>query len=327
MGNLLTIRDLHVHYHTDDAEIHALNGVDLDVDRREVIGLVGETGAGKTTLALSILKLLPEDLGEIMSGTIQFDDVDVVAADHKTMQGLRGRRVSMIFQDPMTSLNPTMTVGDQIYEVLKLHHPQMEEREKWQKVDRVLETVGIPPARKIEYPHQFSGGMKQRVVIAISLVCQPELLIADEPTTALDVTIQAQILELMRDLREQNDTSMLLITHDLGIVAEFCDKVFIEYCGEIIERGTVEDIFAKKDNHPYTEGLFRCIPNILERTARLTPIRGYVADPSDLPPGCKFADRCDYCTDRCRASEPEMQMLSETHSVKCYRYQRGGGER
>ncbi len=323
MGNLLTVRDLHVRYHTDGADVYALNGINLDINRGEVVGLVGETGAGKSTLALSIMKLLPADFGEIIKGSICFDDINVTDSDNLRMQKLRGRRISMIFQDPMTSLNPTMTIGKQIYEVLKLHHPQMDEKEKWRRVEQVLQMVGIPPSRKNDYPHQFSGGMKQRVVIAISLVCEPELLIADEPTTALDVTIQAQILALMSNLRTELNTAMLLITHDLGIVAEFCDRVAVEYCGEIIEYGSVEDIFSKKFNHPYTEGLFKCIVNVLEKTERLTPIKGYMADPTDLPRGCKFADRCDYCTDKCRLESPDIYTLSNGHGIKCYRFQKG----
>lgn len=324
MENLLTVRDLYVRYHTDDAEVHALNGIDLEVNRGEVVGLVGETGAGKSTLALSILKLLPVEFSEIVKGSIQFDGIDVVAADNVQMRELRGRRISMIFQDPMTSLNPTMTVGQQIYEVLKLHQPDMEEKEKWKRVEQVLQMVGIAPSRKNDYPHQFSGGMKQRVVIAISLVCEPEFLIADEPTTALDVTIQAQILALMSNLKNELNTSMLLITHDLGIVAEFCDKVAVEYCGEIIEYGTVEDIFTKEHNHPYTEGLFKCIVNVLEKTDRLTPIKGYMADPMNLPEGCKFADRCDYCTERCRSTSPDTYKINDHHRIKCHRFRKGG---
>lgn len=326
MGNLLTVKDLHVVYHTDDAEVYALNGVDLEVNRGEVVGLVGETGAGKTTLALSVMRLLPAELGEIVSGQIQFDDIDIAKADNAQMQKIRGRRISMIFQDPMTSLNPSMTVGKQIYEVLALHHPDMKEKERWDRVDHVLQMVGIAPSRKGEYPHQFSGGMKQRVVIAISLVCEPELLIADEPTTALDVTIQAQILALMSRLKNELNTAMLLITHDLGIVAEFCDKVAVEYCGEVIEYGTVEDVFKRERNHPYTEGLFKCIVNILEKTARLTPIKGYMADPTHLPEGCKFADRCNYCMEKCRENVPSTYKLSNTHGIKCYRFEKGAME-
>lgn len=324
MDQLLKVENLYVQYHTDDADVNALNGVSLEVNRGEVLGLVGETGAGKSTLALSIMGLLPRDYSEITNGSILFDGMEITAATETEMKNLRGQRISMIFQDPMTSLNPTMTVGKQIFEVLKLHHPEMSKKEKWDRVDQVLKMVGIAPERKTDYPHQFSGGMKQRVVIAIALVCEPELLIADEPTTALDVTIQAQILALMANLKNSLNTSMVLITHDLGIVAEFCEKVAVEYCGEIIEYGTVEDIFEKKFNHPYSEGLFKCIVNINEKADRLTPIRGAMADPTDIPSGCKFADRCDYCTGKCREANPEYYSVSDTHKIKCFRFADGG---
>lgn len=316
---LLEIRDLHVEYDTDDAVVHALNGLDLTLRRGEKLGLVGETGAGKTTMALSVLRLLPQRVGNITQGSIIYDGTDILNASPKEMLALRGARISMIFQDPMTSLNPVITVGDQVLEVLKLHFPEMSREERDARVDEIMKMVGIPPSRKGEYPHQFSGGMKQRIVIAMALVSEPELLLADEPTTALDVTIQAQILELMKQLKEKLNSAMVLITHDLGVVAEFCDTVAIVYAGEIIEQGSVEDVYARRDNHPYTQGLFNCIPDLYTTADRLQPIPGFMADPTDLPQGCSFAPRCPYCTERCRKESPNMY-LRGSHGIKCHRF-------
>lgn len=316
---LLEIRDLHVEYDTDDAVVHALNGLDLTLRRGEKLGLVGETGAGKTTMALSVLRLLPQRVGNITQGSIIYDGTDILNASPKEMLALRGARISMIFQDPMTSLNPVITVGDQVLEVLKLHFPEMSREERDARVDEIMKMVGIPPSRKGEYPHQFSGGMKQRIVIAMALVSEPELLLADEPTTALDVTIQAQILELMKQLKEKLNSAMVLITHDLGVVAEFCDTVAIVYAGEVIEQGSVEDVYARRDNHPYTQGLFNCIPDLYTTADRLQPIPGFMADPTDLPQGCSFAPRCPYCAERCRKESPNMY-LRGSHGIKCHRF-------
>lgn len=324
MSRFLEIKDLFVEYHTDEAVVHALNGFTLGMDKGDILGLVGETGAGKTTMALSILRLLPEQVGVITSGSITYNDIDVLKADKKQMRHLRGAEISMIFQDPMTSLNPVMTVGDQIKEVLTLHFPEMSKFEQEKRVDEILNLVGIPAKRKGEYPHQFSGGMKQRIVIAMALVAEPKLLLADEPTTALDVTIQAQILMLMKELKGRFDSAMILITHDLGIVAEFCDKVAVVYAGAVIESGTVEQVFARAKNHPYTAGLFQCIPELTIDAERLTPIPGYMADPTNLPPGCKFADRCTHCKDICVAEEPALQQLEEGHYIKCHFSECGG---
>ena len=314
---LLEIKDLHVQYDTDDAVVHALNGFDLTLRRGEKLGLVGETGAGKTTMALSVLRLLPSRVGKVTQGSIDYDGLDILAASHRDLLALRGEKISMIFQDPMTSLNPVTTVGDQILEVLQLHFPDMTREEKAARVDEMMRMVGIPPSRKGEYPHQFSGGMKQRIVIAMALVAEPELLLADEPTTALDVTIQAQILELMKQLKEKFNSAMVLITHDLGVVAEFCDNVAIVYAGEVIEQGSVEDIYARKANHPYTAGLFNCIPDLYTSADRLEPIPGFMADPTDLPPGCRFAPRCPHCMELCRQERPEIHMRGG-HGIKCH---------
>ncbi|WP_200786689.1 ABC transporter ATP-binding protein [Clostridium sp. Marseille-P3244] len=320
MSQFLEIKDLYVNYKTDEGTVHALNGLNLSLEKGESLGLVGETGAGKTTLALSILKLLPDMVGEIQSGSIEFEGKQMFELGKKEMKKIRGDKIAMIFQDPMTSLNPTKTVGKQLREVLDLHFKKMSPAEKKEKVDRMFRLVGIPPERQHEYPFQFSGGMKQRIGIAMALIAEPELLIADEPTTALDVTIQAQILELMRKLQEELNTSMILITHDLGIVVEVCTKVAVIYSGQIIETGTVEDVYARRFNHPYTEGLFKCIPDLKTDAPRLTPIKGSMADPSNLPVGCKFYDRCEYRTEKCAQKEPQVYTRG-THKIKCYKFE------
>ena len=269
--SLLEIKDLHVMYRTDDDEIYALNGVNLNVEKGKTLGLVGETGAGKTTTALSIMRLLPDKVGIIKRGEIYLEGRNLLELSEADMRLLRGNDISMIFQDPMTSLNPIHTVGEQIAEVIKLHNPKLNNVTLESKVDEMMELVGIPAERKSDHPHQFSGGMKQRIVIAIALACNPKLLLADEPTTALDVTIQAQVLQMMNELKEKFKTSMILITHDLGVVAQICDEVAIMYAGEIIEIGTVEDIFEGEHHHPYTVGLFGSIPDMTKKTKDLIP--------------------------------------------------------
>ena len=314
---ILDIKDLYVSYHTDEGYVYAVNGLDLKIERGETLGLVGETGAGKTTSALSIMRLLPDRIGKIDKGSIVLDSFDIVSATPAQMRSMRGNTVSMIFQDPMTSLNPILTVGDQIAEVIELHGKKLSKQDIQKKVDEMLELVGIPAARKNEYPHQFSGGMKQRVVIAIALACRPQLILADEPTTALDVTIQAQVLKMMAELKEKLNTAMLLITHDLGVVAESCDSVAIMYAGEVIEYGTVEDIFESTFHHPHTEGLFGSIPSLDEDTSRLKPITGLMPDPSNLPTGCKFHPRCPHCMDVCKNVVPDT-VTHGKHIVKCH---------
>ena len=312
----LEIKDLTIHYITSDGVVKAVNGVSLDVEKGETLGLVGETGAGKTTIALGILRLVSDPPGKILGGEILYEGEDILKMGDEQLRELRGGKVSMIFQDPMTALNPVLTVGDQIAEMIHLHN-NCTHQESLVRAGEMLETVGIPAERADEYPHQFSGGMKQRVVIAIALACNPQLLIADEPTTALDVTIQAQVLSMIKTLKEERGTSMILITHDLGVVAETCDKVAIMYAGEIVESGTLQHIF-NETAHPYTEGLFGSLPSLDKDVDRLTPIEGLMPDPTDLPEGCKFNPRCPIATDECRVTEPELRELTPGHFVRCH---------
>lgn len=316
-NNILEIRDLKVIYKTDLEIVEAVNGLELSIGRGKTLGLVGETGAGKTTTALSVLRLLPSITGRILQGEIIFDGENLLGKNEQYMQTVRGNRISMVFQDPMTSLNPVLTVGDQIAEAVQLHNPDMSKDEIKSRVATTLSMVGIMPSRSGDYPHQFSGGMKQRVVIAMALSCEPELLIADEPTTALDVTIQAQVLTMIRELRDRLGTSMLMITHDLGIVAQTCDDVAVMYSGIIIEAGTAEDIFLGKRHHPYTVGLFNSIPNLDVKSERLSPIMGLMPDPTNLPKGCVFAPRCEHCMDVCLEERPKVYAFG-THKLACF---------
>ena len=325
---ILQVKNLHVHYITDEEEVYAVNGISFDLNEGDSIGLVGETGAGKTTTALAIMQLVPDPPGVITEGEIYFKGKNMILNTDAENQKIRGNGISMIFQDPMTALNPTMTVGDQLIEVLRRHNKSMSKTEAKKQSIEMLEMVGVKAERFNDYPHQFSGGMKQRVVITMALLCNPDLLIADEPTTALDVTIQAQVLDMMKKLREQNGTSMLMITHDLGIVAEVCDCVSVIYAGRVVEHGTLEDVFDHT-LHPYTKGLFNSLPNMKDRKARLQPIPGLMPDPSRLPEGCAFADRCRYATDRCFHERPEVLHRTEEHTVACHLYtpeniQKGG---
>jgi len=321
---VLEIKDLSVVYKTDQETVMAVNGINLSLNAKETLGLVGETGAGKTTTALSILRLLPDKVGVIKRGEILFNGTNLLDLDDIEIRKIRGKKISMIFQDPMSSLNPIMPVGEQIAEVVQMHSAnKMSKADVELKVDEMFKLVGIPPRRKNEYPHQFSGGMKQRVVIAIALACDPELLIADEPTTALDVTIQAQVLLMMNDLKVKLNTSMILISHDLGVIAQTCDKVAIMYAGEIIESGPIEDIYNGKEHHPYTVGLFGSIPNMEEDTDRLSPIDGLMPDPTNLPEGCKFHPRCPKCMEICKVTDPSNYIIGE-HSIKCFLFGREG---
>lgn len=316
---LLEIKDLVVEYRTEDGLVQALNGVDLTIRERETLGLVGETGAGKTTLAKSIMGLIPMPPGKVVSGQVLYKDKDLLAMNREEISEIRGQDISMIFQDPMTSLNPVMTVGDQIMEVIEQHNDKMGKAEAKKRAEEMLEQVGIPASRFGEYPHQFSGGMKQRVVIAIALACNPKLLIADEPTTALDVTIQAQVLDMIHELKVKNHTAMLLITHDLGVVAQQCDRVAIVYAGEVVECGTLRQIF-KEMAHPYTEGLMGSIPSLTSNVKRLKAINGLMPDPTKLPAGCNFCERCQYAKERCKTENPPLVSLDDEHSVRCFRY-------
>ena len=313
---IVEVENLTVHYETDDGIVEAVNNVSFHIDKGEVLGLVGETGAGKTTIALSLMKLLPVPPSHVVSGTVRLDGQDVGALNEHHMRRLRGSTVSMIFQDPMTALNPVKYVGDQIAEVILLHD-KCSKKDAMLKACEMMKTVGITPERYKEYPHQFSGGMKQRIVIAIALACQPELLIADEPTTALDVTIQAQVLEMMKDLQRERGMAMLMITHDLGIVAEMCDKCAIIYAGEIVEYGTLEHIFDHP-LHPYTVGLMESIPSLDKDVERLKPIPGLMIDPTNLPQHCSFCERCARKCSRCEQDDPALVEVEPGHWVKCF---------
>ncbi len=314
--SFLSIDNLKVDYVTDDGIVHALNGVSLELVQGETLGLVGETGAGKTTMAKCIMGILPKRTGKIRSGEITFEEKNLLKYSEKELQSIRGAQIAMIFQDPMTSLNPVLTVGEQIAEAVE-NHEHCGKARAMERAEEMLELVGIPAERVHEYPHQFSGGMKQRVVIAIALACNPKMLIADEPTTALDVTIQAQVLEMMQSLKRQLKTSMLLITHDLGVVAQNCDRVAVIYAGEIVEYGTVMDVF-KRMKHPYTQGLFSSIPQINADVKRLNSIPGLMLDPTLDVEGCRFCDRCKYATEECRINHPELVEIESGHSVRCF---------
>lgn len=315
----LSIHNLIVEYSSGGEEVQAVNGIDLELKKGETLGLVGETGAGKTTIAKAILRILPTPPAKIISGQIKLDGTDLLTLSEHEMQKIRGNKIAMIFQDPMTALNPTMTVGEQINEVV-LRHNHISSEAATKRTIEMLEMVGIAAVRFHDYPHQFSGGMKQRVVIAMALACNPELLLADEPTTALDVTIQAQVLEMIKALKEKFNTSMILITHDLGVVAETCDKVAIVYAGEIVEYGSRDQIF-RNPAHPYTKGLFASLPRLDDDSKRLKPIRGLPPDPTNLPSGCKFCPRCPHqgeCNEGI-SRLPQAVELEKGHFVSCHK--------
>jgi peptide/nickel transport system ATP-binding protein len=317
---MIDVKNLTIQYKTDLETVYAVNGISFSLEPGETLGLVGETGAGKTTTALGIMGLLPERTARIPEGEILFEGQDILKLNDQQMQKIRGSRISMIFQDPMTALNPVLPVGSQIGEALELHNEsQLSKKEIEAKVEETLELVGIPKERKVEYPYQFSGGMRQRVVIAMALVCNPSLLIADEPTTALDVTIQAQILTMICNLQRKYKTTVIMITHDLGVVAETCDKVAIMYAGEIVEYGTLAQIFTGESHHPYTVGLFGSIPTLTGDDRRLHPIEGLMPDPTEKPAGCHFAPRCSRCMELCKEQAPEVYEEAG-HQIRCHLY-------
>ena len=315
----VSVENLVVHYETSSETVEAVNSISFSLKKKRTLGLVGETGAGKTTAMLALMNMVPNPPGRIIEGEIRVNGLDMRKLTPAQLQHVRGSEIAMIFQDPMTSLNPVLTIGEQIGESILLHR-NISKAEALKETQKLLERVGIDPERYGEYPHQFSGGMRQRVGIAIALACNPSVLIADEPTSALDVTIQAQILQMMRKLKEENDTSMILITHDLGVVAEMCDDVAVMYAGHIVEYGTLEEVF-NKTKHPYTEGLFNSLPNINNRVEKLQPIQGLMPDPANLPKGCAFAERCPYASEACRENPPETHSFSDTHLATCTAYQ------
>ena len=320
---ILSVKNLTTHYITREiGTCEAVRDVSFDIHKGETVGLVGETGAGKTSIALSILRLLQVPPAKIIDGEIFWNGKNLLKLHDREMRKIRGGEISMVFQDPMTALNPVDTVGEQIAEVIFLHQ-KVSKVESKRRAAEMLEVVGIPKERFGEYPHQFSGGMKQRVIIAMALACNPKLLIADEPTTALDVTIQAQVLRMINNLKTKTGTAVLLITHDLGVIAEMCQRVAVIYSGEIVEMGTAEDIFDRTA-HPYTEGLFDSLPSV-SSGSRLIPIPGMMPDPSNLPKGCKFAERCKYATDACRETEIELAEIEPGHFCRCMRKQKKEG--
>lgn len=316
MEKILEIKNLTVHYEIEDGTVHALNEINLVLEEGITLGLIGETGAGKTTLAKAIMRIIPQPPGKVVSGEVLFNGTNLLKINKTAMRKIRGEQISMIFQDPMSSLNPVMKVGDQIAEAIKTHE-HISSVEANQKACEMIELVGINAERMEEYPHQFSGGMKQRVVIAIALACSPKVLIADEPTTALDVTIQAQVLEMMQNLKKKFNTATILITHDLGIVAQNCEKAAIIYAGEIVERGVTREIF-KDMRHPYTIGLMNSIPKIHSDKQRLSPITGLMPDPMSLPSGCRFYERCKFAIEKCKHEAPEMVHVGGEHWARCF---------
>lgn len=317
---LLEINNLQTHFFVEKGVVKAVDDVSLQINKSETLGVVGESGSGKSVTATSIMRLVPDPPGKIVGGEINFKGANLLNKSEKEMRHIRGNEISMIFQEPMTSLNPVYTIGDQIGEAIALHQGVNKE-EALERTVVMLEKVGIPsPEQRVhEYPHQMSGGMRQRVMIAMALSCNPELLIADEPTTALDVTIQAQILNLMKELRDEFNTAIMLITHDLGVVAEVADEVAVMYAGRVVEQADVKTLF-KSPKHPYTVGLIKSIPKIDQKKERLEPIRGVVPDPLEFPEGCKFSNRCDYATEKCRKQEPELEEIVTGHTVRCWHH-------
>ena len=324
--NLLEIKDLTVHYVTVDGTVHAVENLNLTLPEGKTLGLVGETGAGKTTTVKAIMQILPDPPAKILTGEVIFCGEDLLKKNKKSMRKIRGKQISMIFQEPMTSLNPVMKIGDQITECILMHN-NISKQEAWDKAVEMLKLTGVPRVERMmkEYPFQLSGGQRQRVMIAMALVCKPKILIADEPTTALDVTIQAQILDLMENLKQKTGTSILFITHDLGVVAEVCDDVVVMYSGRVVEKGDVRSIFANP-SHPYTRGLLASIPKLGEYAEELESIPGNVPNPKYMPQGCKFAPRCSCAFDKCREEEPGFYDVGEGHMSRCWLCEKKGGD-
>ncbi|MGO0060488.1 ABC transporter ATP-binding protein [Brevibacillus fluminis] len=315
---ILEVENLQTHFFSDRGAIPSVDGVNIRVGKGEVVGIVGESGCGKSVTSLSIMRLIPSPPGKIVGGSIRFKGEELISCNEKRMRQIRGNEIAMIFQEPMTSLNPVYTIGDQIGEAVRLH-TKVDKREARKKAIEMLKRVGIPRAEAIvdEYPHQLSGGMRQRVMIAMAMTCNPELLIADEPTTALDVTIQAQILDLMRKLNQESGTAIMLITHDLGVVAEMCHRVVVMYAGKVVEEGSVRTIL-KKPKHPYTIGLLQSIPKLEESRERLYSIPGNVPVPGSLKTGCRFAPRCEHAVDKCHQEMPELLEVEAGHFSRCW---------
>lgn len=324
---VLEVSDLHTHFFTDSGEVPAVDGVSINIHRGEVVGIVGESGCGKSVTSLSIMRLVPSPPGKIVSGKILFKGEDLVKVTNRRMRKIRGNEIAMIFQEPMTSLNPLFTICDQLIEAIK-NHQKFAKKEAKQRAIQMLKKVGIPRAEQIvnEYPHQLSGGMRQRVMIAMAMTCDPELLIADEPTTALDVTIQAQILDLMKQLNKEQGSAILLITHDLGVVAEICQRVVVMYSGKVVEESNVRTIL-KAPKHPYTQGLIRSLPKIHEKEERLYSIPGQVPKPGSVTKGCSFAPRCEFVMEKCYEETPELVAINQGHSCRCFLFltDDGGG--
>ncbi len=323
MAQLLEVTNLRTEFKTAAGTIRAVDGVDLSVGKGETLGIVGESGCGKSITSLSIMQLLPKGLGKVAAGEVRFNGENILDFSERKMRSIRGNEMAMIFQEPMTSLNPVFKIGKQIAESARYHHGVSKHKAKDMAVE-MLTKVGIPRPEKVaaSYPHELSGGMRQRVMIAMAMVCNPKLLIADEPTTALDVTIQAQILDLMRELQKSEGTSILMITHDLGVVAEMCDRVVIMYAGQVVEETDVKTLF-KDPKHPYTQSLLASLPQLNSDQERLASIPGQVPNPLDMPKGCRFAPRCQFAKEICRAEAPELTEVEPGHKSRCLLQQEG----
>lgn len=317
---VLEVKNLKTHFFTKEGVSKAVDGVSFYLNKGETIGVVGESGCGKSMTSLSILNLIPSPPGEIVDGEILLHGKNIVGLSQEELRKIRGKKISMIFQEPMTSLNPVLTVGEQIAETIRLHE-KLPRKQAWDKAVEMLRIVGIPSPEKRakQEPYQLSGGMRQRVMIAMALACSPDVLIADEPTTALDVTIQAQILEILKDLQQKMGMSIIFITHDLGVVSEMCDKVAVMYAGQVIEEGVTEQLF-EEPLHPYTRGLIDSLPKLYEEQDELQTIEGSVPSPYHYPEGCRYADRCPFARELCRAAQPELIEMAEGRKVRCYQY-------